>query len=280
MHPSPLAPILAEEYSLPVPRGDSTFYYNDRGFLREPVVARTWYAKRVLYLTSTFMPIEGPLAPVAMRARAQTIIRPHRDPVGRKIMSDTNSDVNFCIDSKLDVIRGDGKCSPGGSAVWGHFIERSDEDSAARLRGNGVRALTYHPNCGMAKVAAEKTFGRSVSQAEADEWAKQKTIAFAKKFGFGVVGVQKHELCDCPDNATIHIIRPGVKNVPLKGFRINSITQNPHEAERIARAVGASRGETQITTVIHSSSARDAEKMKNRLVTNGGVQTVVVPRVR
>ncbi len=224
------------------------------------------------------MSVEGPYVPQSKRVRGQAIIRPHTDPVGRKIMGDTNSDVNFCIDSKLDAIRGNGKCSPGGSAVWGHFIERSDEATAARLRGNGVRALTYHPNCGMAKVAAEKTFGRPVSQAEADEWAKQKTIAFAKEFGFGVVGVQKHELSSNPDNATIHIIRPGVKNVPLKGFRINSITQNPHEAERIARAVGESRGETQITTVIHSTSARDAEKMKGRLVTNGAVQTVVVPR--
>jgi hypothetical protein len=215
-----------------------------------------------------------------MLVRGQAIIRPHKDPVGRKIMGDTNSDVNFCIDSKLDAIRGDGKCSPGGSAVWGHFIERSDEATAARLRGNGIRALTYHPNCGMAKVAAEKALGRPVSQVEADEWAKLKTIAFAKEFGFGVVGIQKHELCDCPDNATIHIIRPGVKNVPLKGFRINSITQDPHEAERIARAVGTSRGEAHITTIIHSTSARDAERMKNRLISNGDVQTVVTPRAR
>jgi hypothetical protein len=129
----------------------------------------------------------------------------------------------------------------------------------------------------MAKVAAEKALGHSVSPSDADEWAAQTTKKAAKKHGFGVIGFKKSDMCDCPDNSSIHIIRPGVRNAPMSGFRINSITQNPVEAEKIARAVAASRGATDVKTFIHSTSQKDADKFKARLG-HSNVQTNIVKR--
>lgn len=205
-------------------------------------------------------------------ATTSRIVRAQDTKLGRQLMSD----VNVCIDPKLENVRGDAQASPGGSPVWGDYLGRPAEKTAARLRGNGVRATSWHENCGMAKVAAEKALRHPVSQSEADQWAKDVHTKFGRDHGFGVIGFRKCDMCE-PDNTSIHIIRPGVKNVPTRGFRINSITQNPVEAEKVARMVADSRGIKNPITIIHTASQRDAEKMKHRLG-HGNVRTVIAPR--
>ncbi len=174
----------------------------------------------------------------------------------------TETSLNTCIESPINV---DSKRSPGASMVWALILGRSDEATAARLRGNGIKCIATHSNCGVAVLAAEKVLGQSVSVNDADVFAQEVTREFARKNGFGYSHICSGNACETHDTSAIHIIRPGVNARPLSGFRIDAMTQDPVHALRIARAVAAQRGTPHPTTHIHARCPKDAHTMKARL---------------